>query len=137
DTILPGNAEGARALAGALVALGHQRFAVLAGPDPLVTARGRGGGYGAGLAAWWAALDPRRVVHGAFTRDGGYEAMSAILASGDTRPDCVFAVNDVMAVGALARLRSAGLSVPGELGLAGFDDISTLRDVYPPLTTVR
>jgi LacI family transcriptional regulator len=49
----------------------------------------------------------------------------------------VFAVNDVMAVGALARLRAAGLSVPADLGLAGFDDISTLRDVYPPLTTVR
>jgi LacI family transcriptional regulator len=42
-----------------------------------------------------------------------------------------------MAVGALARLRAEGLSVPGDIGLAGFDDISTLRDVYPPLTTVR
>ena len=42
-----------------------------------------------------------------------------------------------MAVGALARLRAAGLSVPADLGLAGFDDITTLRDVYPPLTTVR
>jgi LacI family transcriptional regulator len=42
-----------------------------------------------------------------------------------------------MAVGALARLRAEGLSVPADMGLAGFDDISTLRDVYPPLTTVR
>jgi LacI family transcriptional regulator len=110
DTILPGNAEGAQALAGALVALGHQRFAVLAGPESLVTARDRVQGFGAGLGSWSVGLDPRRVVHGAFTRDGGYEAMSAILASGGTRPDCVFAVND---------------------------DISTLRDIYPPLTTVR
>jgi LacI family transcriptional regulator len=76
-------------------------------------------------------------VHAPFTRDGGYEAMSAILASGGELPDCVFAVNDVMAVGALARLRSAGLSVPGDVAVAGFDDISTLRDVTPPLTTVR
>jgi LacI family transcriptional regulator len=53
------------------------------------------------------------------------------------RPDCVFAVNDVMAVGALARLRAEGLAVPRDIALAGFDDISTLRDVYPPLTTVR
>lgn len=137
DTILAGNADGAQALAGALVALGHRRFAVLAGPDSLVTARDRREGFEAGLRAWSVRLDPRRVVHGAFTRDGGYEAMSAILASGGTRPDCVFAVNDVMAVGALARLRAEGLAVPGDIAVAGFDDITTLRDIYPPLTTVR
>jgi LacI family transcriptional regulator len=49
----------------------------------------------------------------------------------------VFAVNDVMAMGALARLRAGGLAVPADIALAGFDDIGTLRDVYPPLTTVR
>jgi LacI family transcriptional regulator len=77
------------------------------------------------------------VIHGAFSRDGGYEAMSAILAAGEPWPDCVFAVTDVMAVGALARLRAGGLRVPADIALAGFDDILTLRDVYPPLTTVR
>jgi len=137
DTILPGNAEGAQALAGALVALGHREFAVLAGPDGLVTARDRVAGFEAGLAAWSVSLSPRRVIHGAFDRDGGYQAMSAILAAGGTRPDCVFAVNDVMAVGALARLRADGLAVPGNIAVAGFDDITTLRDIYPPLTTVR
>jgi LacI family transcriptional regulator len=49
----------------------------------------------------------------------------------------VFAVTDVMAMGALARLRAGGLAVPADIALAGFDDIGTLRDVYPPLTTVR
>jgi LacI family transcriptional regulator len=49
----------------------------------------------------------------------------------------VFAVTDVMAMGALARLRAGGLQVPADIALAGFDDILTLRDVYPPLTTVR
>ncbi len=63
--------------------------------------------------------------------------MSEILAAGEPLPDCVFAVSDIMAVGALARLRAAGLDVPGDIALAGFDDIPTLRDVYPPLTTVR
>ena len=135
DAITPGNAAGAEALAGALAALGHRRFAVLAGPRGLLTARDRLAGFAAGLAAWSVALDPRGVVHGEFTRDGGYEAMSGLLAGGFV-PDCVFAVNDVMALGALARLRAAGLSVPGDVAVAGFDDISTLRDVYPPLTTV-
>jgi LacI family transcriptional regulator len=137
DTIRPENAAGAQALAGALVTQGHRRFAVLAGPRELLTARDRLDGFRAGLADWSVGLDGADVVYGAFTRDGGYEAMSTILAAGGLLPDCVFAVNDVMAVGALARLRAAGISVPGQIGLAGFDDISTLRDVYPPLTTVR
>lgn len=137
DTIMPENAAGAAALARALAALGHRSFAVLAGPDNLLTARDRVDGFRAGLKAWSVDLEPRWVIEGAFTRDGGYEAMSAVLASGSDRPDCVFAVNDVMAVGALARLRAQGLSVPSDIAVAGFDDIPTLRDVNPPLTTVR
>jgi LacI family transcriptional regulator len=137
DTILPENAAGAEALARALVVQGHRRFAVLAGPRSLLTAQHRLAGFLDGLRAWSVAVDPRLIINGAFTRDGGYEAMSTILAMGGPPPDCVFAANDVMAVGALARLRAAGLSVPDDVGLAGFDDISTLRDVYPPLTTVR
>jgi LacI family transcriptional regulator len=137
DTILPENAAGAQALASALAQQGHRRFAVLAGPAGLLTARDRLAGFTAGLAGRPGELDPRHVVHGAFTRDGGYEAMSTILALTGPRPECVFAVNDVMAVGALARLRAEGLRVPDDTALAGFDDISTLRDVFPPLTTVR
>jgi LacI family transcriptional regulator len=137
DTILPENAAGAEALAKAMVALGHRNFAVLAGPRGLLTARDRLDGFRAGLAAWSVKLDPARIIHGAFTRDGGYEAMSAVLAAGAPLPGCVFAVTDVMALGALARLRADGLEVPADIALAGFDDIATLRDVYPPLTTVR
>ena len=138
DTVLPENAAGAEALARAMVALGHRRFAVLAGPRGLLTARDRLDGFRAGLSAWNVPLDPAGVIHGPFTRDGGYEAMSAVLAAdGAPRPDCVFAVNDVMAMGALARLRAGRLQVPADIALAGFDDIGTLRDVYPPLTTVR
>jgi LacI family transcriptional regulator len=137
DTISPENIAGADALARALAGLGHRRFAVLAGPRSSITVQDRIEGFRAGLAAWSIALDPEGIVHAAFTRDGGYAAMSAILASGGELPDCVFAVNDVMAVGALARLRAAGISVPGDVAVAGFDDILTLRDVTPPLTTVR
>jgi LacI family transcriptional regulator len=137
DTVLPENRAGADALARALAALGHRRFAVLAGPRSLLTAQDRTGGFSDGLRAWSVPLDPARVVHGDLSRDGGYAAMSEILAAGEPLPDCVFAVSDVMAVGALARLRAAGLDVPGDIALAGFDDIPTLRDVYPPLTTVR
>jgi LacI family transcriptional regulator len=137
DTVRPENTAGAEALARAMVALGHRRFAVLAGPRGLLTARDRLDGFRAGLAAWNVPLGGGHVIHGAFTRDGGFEAMSAVLAADEPPPDCVFAVTDVMAVGALARLRAGGLQVPADIALAGFDDIGTLRDVYPPLTTVR
>jgi LacI family transcriptional regulator len=137
DTVLPENAAGALALAEALAALGHRTFAVLAGPPGLLTARDRLDGFRAGLAAWSVRLGAADVIHGPFTRDGGYQAMSTILAAGGSRPDCVFAVNDAMAVGALARLRAEGLAVPADIAVAGFDDIPTLRDIYPPLTTVR
>jgi len=137
DTVLPENRAGADALARALAALGHRRFAVLAGPRSLLTGQDRTEGFSGGLHAWSVPLDPARVVHGDLSRDGGYAAMSEILAAGEPLPDCVFAVSDIMAVGALARLRAAGLDVPGDIALAGFDDIPTLRDVYPPLTTVR
>jgi LacI family transcriptional regulator, galactose operon repressor len=137
DTVLPENRAGAEALARALAALGHRRFAVLAGPRSLLTGQDRTSGFRDGLNAWSVPLEAARVVHGDLSRDGGYQAMSEILAAGEPLPDCVFAVSDIMAVGALARLRTAGISVPGDIALAGFDDISTLRDVYPPLTTVR
>ena len=137
DTVLPENRAGADALARGLAALGHRRFAVLAGPRSLLAARDRVEGFQDGLRAWSVPVDPAQIVHGDFSRDGGYQAMSEILAAGEPLPDCVFAVTDIMAVGALARLRSAGIEVPRDIALAGFDDISTLRDVYPPLTTVR
>jgi LacI family transcriptional regulator len=137
DTVRPENRGGADALARALAALGHRQFAVLAGPRSLLTAQDRAAGFQDGLRAWSVPVDPVRVVHGELSRDGGYAAMSEILAAGRPLPDCVFAVSDIMAVGALARLRAAGIDVPGDIALAGFDDIPTLRDVYPPLTTVR
>ena len=137
DTVLPENRAGADALARALAALGHRRFAVLAGPRSLLTGQDRTNGFRDGLSAWSVSLDPALVVHGDLSRDGGYQSMSEILAAGEPLPDCVFAVSDIMAVGALARLRAAGIDVPGDIALAGFDDIVTLRDVYPPLTTVR
>jgi LacI family transcriptional regulator len=76
------------------------------------------------------------VQAGEFTRDGGHAAALELLDSG-AELDCLFAVNDVMAVGAMSALRGRGVDVPGQLGVAGFDDIATLRDVWPGLTTVR
>ncbi len=131
-TIAPANRAGAAALARALAALGHTRFAVLAGPPRLVTAADRTAGFAEMLEK--LGLPAPRVVHGGFDRDGGYDAARAVIGTDAT---CVFAANDVMAVGALAALRDRGVDVPGDLSVAGFDDIATLRDLVPALTTVR
>ncbi|MFJ6954308.1 LacI family DNA-binding transcriptional regulator, partial [Micromonospora aurantiaca (nom. illeg.)] len=87
------------------------------------------------LAAAGVALDPGAVAEAAFTRDGGYRAMTELLDRG-LDATCVFACTDVMAVGAYAALRDRGLSVPGDVSVAGFDDIPVVRDLTPPLTTV-
>ncbi|MDW5325109.1 LacI family DNA-binding transcriptional regulator [Plantactinospora sp. KLBMP9567] len=136
DTVLLENREGARLLARRLVELGHRRFAVLAGPRHLLTARDRLAGFQAGLADRGVTLSRTQVAYGDFTRDGGYATMRELLAR-DLRTGCVFAVNDVMAVGAISALRDHGVPLPGGMAVAGFDDIVTLRDVTPSLTTVR
>ncbi|HUQ54198.1 LacI family DNA-binding transcriptional regulator [Lentzea sp.] len=134
DTVVPGNRAGGRALARSLAELGHKKFAVLGGPSELVVARDRLAGFKAGLAD--AGITPPVVVNGAFTRDGGYEAALELLAS-KKRVTCVFAVTDVMAMGAMAALRERGVRVPEDMSIAGFDDIPTLRDTVPALSTVR
>ncbi len=136
DTVLTENRAGARSLATELLTLGYRRFAVLAGPPRLLTAKDRAAGFREGLAPAGITLSPADVISGEFTRDGGYAAMSTLLNRGRERA-CVFAVNDVMAVGAMAALRDRGLRLPQDMAVAGFDDIATLRDVTPGLTTVR
>ncbi|MEV8401622.1 LacI family DNA-binding transcriptional regulator [Streptomyces niveus] len=136
DAVLPENRAGAAALARALLALGHRRFAVLSGPPELTTVADRLAGFREGLAEAGITLDRDCVVEGAFTRDGGYAAARELLARRRTRPTCVFGVTDVMAVGALAAFREAGIDVPADISLAGFDDIPLVRELTPPLTTV-
>ncbi|MET0238092.1 MAG: LacI family DNA-binding transcriptional regulator [Kibdelosporangium sp.] len=134
DTVLPQNRAGAKDLATALIGQGYRAFGVLAGPTTLLTARDRLDGFADGLGK--TGRRAAVVVHSEFTRDGGHQAMSELLDRRN-RPRCVFAVNDVMAIGAMAAVRERGLRIPEDVAVAGFDDIPTLRDVAPSLTTVR
>lgn len=135
DSVVPQNRAGAAALATTLTGLGHRRFAVLSGPPDLTTVADRVGGFREGLATAGVTLRAQDVVEGAFTRDGGYSAMTRLLDAG-LRGGCVFAVADVIAIGACAAIRDRGLSIPGDVAVAGFDDIPAVRDLTPPLTTV-
>jgi LacI family transcriptional regulator, galactose operon repressor len=134
-TVLVQNRAGARELARELAALGHRRVAVLAGPPELLTARDRHAGFVEGLRESGVPDAGIATITGPFTRDGGYAAATELVTDG-LGVTCVFAVNDVMAVGAMAAFRDHGLSVPDDVSVAGFDDIRTLRDLVPPLTTV-
>jgi LacI family transcriptional regulator len=135
-TVVIDNAGGAQRLARALVSLGYRRFAVLAGPETLITSEDRVSGFRSGLTEAGIELPAENVLGAQFTRDGGYAAMTELLER-DVDVDAIFAVNDVMAVGATAALRDNGYRVPADMAVAGFDDIPTLRDVRPALTTVR
>ena len=136
SAVLIDNADGARRLARVLHSLGYRRFAVLAGPEQLLTSEDRLAGFRAGLADCGLELPPENVIGAQFTRDGGYVAMAELLDRA-IDVDVVFAVNDVMAVGGMVALREQGHHVPDDMAVAGFDDIPTLRDIEPPLTTVR
>ncbi|MFF2272308.1 LacI family DNA-binding transcriptional regulator [Agromyces sp. NPDC058136] len=134
------NRAGAAALARALHDAGFRRFAAIGATGGIATADERLRGFAEGLAGSGAGATLERTVDADFTRDGGYEGMSRLLAEAGDAGDgleLVFAVNDVMAVGAMSALRDAGLTPGVEVAVAGFDDIPTARDVTPPLTTVR
>jgi LacI family transcriptional regulator len=129
------NQEGAEALAGALVERGYRRFGILSGDERLVTPRDRVAGFVAGAERVGVRIAPDLVVPGAFSRDGGRDSARDLLAR-HPELDCVFAVTDVMAVGAMAAARELGLEPGVDVGVAGFDDIAMLADVRPSLTTV-
>jgi LacI family transcriptional regulator len=138
DAINIDNYGGARAMVRHLLALGHRRVGIVRGPARNHDARERLRGYHAALRAAGALIDPALEAAGDFTEAAGYAGAAALLdAPRGRRPTAVFAANDAMAVGALSALRERGVRVPGEVAVAGFDDIPIARYTSPPLTTVR
>lgn len=132
-SIIVDNHGGAVAAVEHLVALGRRRIAHIAGPAGNLDAEARMAGY---MEAMAAAGLPTSVVDGAFTKASGHEAGEALAALAE-RPDAVFAANDNMAVGAMLALQEAGLRVPEDVALVGFDDIPLASLVRPGLTTLK
>jgi LacI family transcriptional regulator, galactose operon repressor len=130
------NVGGIAAMVAELVRLGHRQIAFLAGPTSLYVARQRLDGYGRGLADAGIHFDDRLVVSTAFNRDGGALGIDQLLA-GAAPFTAVCCANDLLALGALQRLAELGIAVPGEVSVAGFDDIQTAAIAAPALSTVR
>ncbi len=118
-----------------LVGLGHARIAHIAGPLPEVLSRDRLAGYRAALERAGIETDESLVVRGDYSTHAGYRAGAALL-NRRRRPTAIFAANDEMAMGAIKAAREAGLAVPRELSVVGFDDIKMASAWDPALTTV-
>lgn len=119
-----------------LISLGHRRIALIKGPPDQSASAARQQGFINALQAHDIDVDPELMQPGSFTFDSGRDAAHQLL-SRRQRPTAVFASNDDMALGVLAAAQRLGLSVPGELSVAGFDDSPTAALVWPALTTVR
>lgn len=129
------NFGGASAMVKHLAEAGHKRIAFICGPEDNFDASERLRGYRTALAQHLPDAEPIELP-GDFDESSGYEAGKRILAS-KQRPDAVFAANDMMALGCLYAFNEAGVKVPADIALAGFDDIPLARFVHPTLTTMR
>lgn len=133
DNIYVDNTQAAGDAVTYLIARGHRRIGMIAGHGGPRQARVLG--YRRALEEHGLAVDEGLIRAGDFREGGGADAMRELL-SVSPRPTAVFAANDVMAMGALLAVRAAGLRVPAEMAVVGFDDIPAARLVHPPLTTV-
>lgn len=130
------NHEAAETLVTHLLSLGHRRIGHALGPVENAETHGRYSGYAAALAKAGIAVDPSIVWQGAFTFEAGEHVAREYLAHAD-RPTALFTANDEMALGFMRTVKDAGLSVPRDVSVAGFDDIEYARYFDPALTTMH
>jgi LacI family transcriptional regulator, xylobiose transport system transcriptional regulator len=119
-----------------LLALGHRRIATITGPAAYLCARARLDGYRAGMDAAGVPVDDRLVRVGRFRVEDGL-ALGTELLRPPQPPTAVIAGNDLQAIGVYEAARRAGVAIPAQLSVVGFDDIEYARWCGPPLTTVR
>jgi LacI family transcriptional regulator len=129
------NAGGAALAARHLIERGHQRIATIAGPQRTWPGTERLTGFRAALAGAGLALPEEYVVEGDFYLGGGHAGMRRLLALPQP-PTAVFAAGDEMAIGAMQAITEAGLRVPDDVAVVGFDDIDVAALVPPGLTTI-
>lgn len=136
DSLNIDNYGGAYSMVRHFAGLGHHRIAILTGADGNFDAAERLRGYRAALHDAGIPFSPELVVQGNFSEASG-EAGARELLQVAQRPTAIFASNDGMAIGALLTLREAGLRVPEDIAIGGFDDIPMARYVDPALTSVH
>jgi LacI family transcriptional regulator len=130
------NAEGAAQAIRHLHGLGHHKVAFLSGPLDHPDAKQRLQGYKKELKRLKMLVDKNLIIESDFLESGGYRAANSLLAN-QTDFTAIIAANDQMAYGARLALHNAGLNVPKDVSLIGFDDLPHSKFSLPPLTSVR
>lgn len=135
DAVLTDNQLGGLLATQHLLDLGHTRIACIAGPSSITPSAERIIGYRKALEQAGLPYDENLVVRGDYHAQSGLEITHFILKM-DPRPTAIFALNDLMALGALRAAAEAGCSVPKDLAVVGYDDLELSRFTNPPLTTI-
>jgi LacI family transcriptional regulator len=118
-----------------LILLGHKRIACIAGPSSITPSAERLTGYRKALQEARLGFDEKLILRGDYHARSGMELTHAVLRM-KPRPTAIFALNDLMALGALRAAAEAGLSVPRDLAVIGYDDLELAQFTNPPLSTI-
>ena len=119
-----------------LLDLGHRKIGIIAGPDYASSSLGRLAGYRQAMAEAGVTEDPHYIVPSTFSIESGETAAHHLLTLASP-PTAIFAINDNTAIGSMSAIAKAGLSVPGDISLVGYNDIPIVSRLPVPLTTVR
>lgn len=119
-----------------LAVLGHRKIAFVSGPLNLHTAQLRQRAFTESLQQIGIAANPAWLIEGNHTLEGGLRAMEQLLQSND-RPTAILCSNDMTAIGVMHAIFGAGLRIPDDFSVIGFDDIHIAQFTFPPLTTIR
>lgn len=118
-----------------LIHLGHERIAMIGGPEAVSPIRERQAGYERALREYRLADRPDLLRRGDLRAGGGYRATRDVLAAPDP-PTAIFSVNNLTTIGVFRALVERGLEIPDDVSLVGFDDLPTGELLQPPLTVV-
>jgi LacI family transcriptional regulator len=135
DLVMVDNVQGGFDAVLHLIELGHRRIGLVVGERTTSSGLLRYQGYRRVLERYGLPHEDQLITEGSFTYEGGYECMHRLLALPEI-PTAVFATSDVMALGAMAAIEEAGLTIPGDISLIGFDDIPEVARSRPRLTTI-
>ncbi len=135
NSVVPDDFYGASLAVRHLITLGHKRIAYINGPENWHNSKKRYAGYKAELAANRLEFDPRLVQPGDWEVEGGHKAAQNLINL-DDRPTALFAANDLMALGAIHAIQDAGLKVPKDTAVVGYDNRNFANIVRPRITTV-
>jgi LacI family transcriptional regulator len=132
--VVPSEIAGGQSSTRHLISFGHQRIATITGEPWMAAAQDRLTGYRRALATADIPFDPELVIEGDWSASAGYDATMKLLSLKD-RPTAIFCQNDRTAIGCYEALKEAGLHIPEDMSVVGYDDEEISRHLVPPLTT--